>query len=51
MAVLELTRWNDAPELTQGEVADLLGVTRQAAGRQRELCHADRAGLDGAYAS
>ena len=51
MAVLELTRWNDAAERTQDEVADLLVVARQAAGRQRELCHADRAALDGAYAS
>ena len=32
MQVLELTHWNDAPERTQADVADLLQAARQTAG-------------------
>ncbi|HEU5269002.1 MAG TPA: hypothetical protein VFU36_03690 [Jatrophihabitans sp.] len=38
----DLTRWNDAPARTKGEVLDLLAATRTEAGRLSELIRAER---------
>jgi len=46
MQVLDLTRWNDAPGRTQGEVVDLLVAAQQAAVVQGDLCRAEQANLD-----
>ncbi len=43
MQVLELTRWNDAPGRTQGEVVGLLATARRGADRQRDLCLVEQA--------
>lgn len=45
MTVLELTRWNDAPGRTRGEVVDLLRHSRQTVDSQRQLCRAEQAAL------
>ncbi len=37
LRLLDLTHWNDAPRRTQGDVVDLLGATRQLAGRHRRF--------------
>ena len=45
MSLLELTRWNDDPHRTKGEVVGLLHDAREAAGVQRDLCLAERGAL------
>jgi hypothetical protein len=45
MRVLELTRWNDAPGRSQGEVLDLLRRGRQTVDLQRDMCRADQLAL------
>jgi len=45
MAVMELTRWNDAPERTRHEVRGLLEQGRRTAEVQRELCRAEQMAL------
>lgn len=42
MQVLELTRWNDAPERTQGDVRDLLHTARQTASVELRRCGDER---------
>jgi hypothetical protein len=43
MRVLDLTRWNDAPGRTRGEVIDLLQAAREVADLERDKCRADLA--------
>jgi len=43
MQVLELTRWNDTPGRTQGEVVGLLASAQRTADRQRDLCLVEQA--------
>ena len=45
LGVLELTRWNDAPGRTQGEVVGLLVASRRAADLQRSRCLTQQAEL------
>jgi hypothetical protein len=45
MGVLELTRWNDAPGRTQGEVVGLLLAARRTVDVQRSRCQARQAEL------
>lgn len=45
LRTLELTRWNDAPGRTRGEVVGLLVAAERAADRQRDACRADRLAL------
>jgi hypothetical protein len=49
MRVLDLTRWNDAPGRTRGEVVDLLLAARQVADVERDRCRADLAQVGGAH--
>jgi hypothetical protein len=48
MQVLDLTHWNDAPARTRDDVVGLLAAAQETAETQRELCLAERAGLDDA---
>lgn len=46
LQVLDLTHWNDAPTRTRDEVVGLLAAAQDTAEAQRDLCLAERAGLD-----
>jgi hypothetical protein len=51
MHVRDLTRWNDAPGRTQGEVVDLLLAARQTTDLERGRCLADLAEVGGTHAA
>jgi hypothetical protein len=51
MRVLDLTRWNDAPGRTRGEVIDLLLAAGQTADVERDKSRAALAELGGAQAA
>jgi hypothetical protein len=50
MHVLDLTHWNDAPDRTRGDVAELLRSSVATADAQRERCRSEQAVLAGSFA-
>ena len=45
MTVLDLTRWNDAPERSQDEVVGLLAAAQHAAAEQQDACRTEQRSL------
>jgi hypothetical protein len=45
LGLLELTRWNDAPGRTRGQVVELIQAAQRTVDVQREMCLGKQAGL------